>query len=384
MMKTTVISTSGLAAALLVAAGCSATIAQSRDLTAGGVAVTVDIVTDGLEHPWAVDFLPDGTAIVTERPGRIRLVGASGMSKPVEGVPDVWASGQGGLLDIAVAPDFAQSQRIFFTFSEPGDGGAGTALARARLVRDGDTPRLDDVDVIFSMNRKTSRGQHFGSRIVFNPDGTLFVTTGDRGDGNRAQDFGDHAGAVMRIAPDGSIPRDNPFADGGKGLPELWSKGHRNVQGATWDPLTGGLLTVEHGAKGGDEINRPQAGKNYGWPVISYGVNYSGRRIGVGTEAVGYEQPEHYWDPSIAPSGMVSYQGDMFPEWKGDLFVGALKFELLSRLDRDGTGRILKEERYFEGELGRIRDVAVASDGALWLVTDERNGALVRISRAGD
>lgn len=367
--------------ALVFAAGCAAAIAQSRDLDAGGVAVRAVVVADGLAHPWAVDFLPDGTAVVTERPGRIRLIDRTGLSEPVENVPEVFARGQGGLLDIAVPPDFDDTQRIYFTFSEPGQGGAGTALAGARLVRDGDRPRLEEVTVLASMNRKTGRGQHFGSRIVFHPDGTLFFTTGDRGQGDRAQDFGDHAGAVLRIARDGGIPPDNPFADGKDGLPELWSKGHRNIKGAVWDPVTEGLVTVEHGAKGGDEVNRPEAGRNYGWPVISYGVDYSGAKLGTGTAAEGYEQPLHYWDPSIAPSGMVSYSGGMFPEWKGDLFVGALKFELLSRLDRDEAGAITGEERYFEGEFGRIRDVAEAADGALWLVTDAPDGAVIRISR---
>jgi glucose/arabinose dehydrogenase len=231
------------------------------------------------------------------------------------------------------------------------------------------------------MSEKTRTNHHYGSRIVTRPDGTLFITTGDRGDGDRAQDMFDHAGAVIRIDADGSIPKDNPFADGKKGAPELWSKGHRNVQGATFDPVTNGLITVEHGAMGGDEVNRPEAGKNYGWPVITYGVDYSGDKIGVGTEAPGFEQPLFYWDPSIAPSGLAAYEGEMFPQWKGDLLVGSLKFALLSRLDRDEGGKILKEERMLAGEFGRIRDVNVAPDGSIWLLTDEDNGAIVRLSR---
>nr|WP_244743554.1 PQQ-dependent sugar dehydrogenase [Mesorhizobium sp. L-8-10] len=355
--------------------------ADERAIVTDRVAVTASIVADGLEHPWGLDFLPDGSAIVTERPGRMRLWTAGALSDPVEGVPKVAARGQGGLLDVAVAPDFASSETIFFSFSEPGKGGAGTAVARARLARDGGTARLEDVRTIFSMARKTGKTQHFGSRLVFGPDGTLFITTGDRGQGDRAQDPRDSAGAVIRINTDGSVPPGNASPEGAEWLPELWSKGHRNIQGAVFDPVWDGLVTVEHGARGGDEVNRPEAGKNYGWPVISYGVNYSGTKIGIGTEAPGYEQPLYYWDPSIAPSGLASYQGDMFPEWKGDLLVGSLKFELLARLDRNEAGEIVGEERMLKEEFGRIRDVAIAPDGAVWLLTDEDEGAVVRLSR---
>jgi glucose/arabinose dehydrogenase len=366
---------------ILTLSATTCAVPETRTLDAGGIAVEAETIASGLEHPWSLEFLPDGGAIVSERPGRLRLIGAEGaLSEPVDGVPEVVARGQGGLLDVALAPDFAQSGMIFFTFSEPGDGGQGTALARARLVTTG-KPRLDNLEVIFRMAKKTGTTHHFGSRIVIMPDGTLMATTGDRGDGERAQDMRDSAGAVIRINADGSIPPDNPSPDGSGSLPELWSKGHRNIQGAAYDPVTKGLLTVEHGARGGDEVNRPEAGKNYGWPVISYGVDYSGAKLGVGTEAPGYEQPLFYWDPSIAPSGLAVYEGDMFPEWKGDLLVGSLKFELLSRLDRDESGRIGEEERMFEGEFGRIRDVKVAADGSIWLVTDEDDGAVIRISR---
>ncbi|WP_047143950.1 PQQ-dependent sugar dehydrogenase [Aquamicrobium sp. LC103] len=367
----------------LLASGLAATPAFSQQVyETEQTNVQVAPVVGGLEHPWGLDFLPDGSAIVTERPGRIRIVSDGNLSEPVAGVPEVFAQGQGGLLDIAAAPDFETTGTIFFTFSEPGEGGAGTALARATLVRDGEAARLDNLEIIFSMNKKTATRQHFGSRIVFNPDGTLFVTTGDRGQGDRSQDMQDHAGAVLRINPDGSVPQDNPSPDGSRHLPEIWSKGHRNIQGAAFDPVTNSLWTVEHGARGGDEVNQPEAGKNYGWPVISYGRDYSGTKIGVGTEAEGYEQPVYYWDPSIAPSGLAVYEGEMFPEWEGDFLVGALAFQLLSRLERDESGAITGEERLFENEFGRIRDVNVAPDGSIWLLTDAADGEILRITPA--
>lgn len=342
-----------------------------------------EIVADGLEHPWGMEFLPDGAILVTERPGRMRLVIDGALSEPVGGVPQVAARGQGGLLDVAIAPDFETSGILYFTFSEPGEGGAGTAVARARLVRDGAAATLENVETIFTMNRKTGAGQHFGSRIVLHPDGTLMFGIGDRGDGDRAQDMGDHAGSILRINTDGSVPDDNPFVGQDGVAPEIWSVGHRNPQGMTFDPVSRSIWTIEHGARGGDELNRPEAGKNYGWPVISYGRHYTGFKIGVGTEAEGYEQPVHYWDPSIAPSGLVVYEGDMFPEWQGDFLAGALRAELLVRIERDESGAVTGEERYLEGELGRIRDVNLAPDGSIWLLTDEANGSIVRLSRGG-
>ncbi|MBL8584194.1 MAG: PQQ-dependent sugar dehydrogenase [Rhizobiaceae bacterium] len=357
--------------------------AEMSVLEAGGLQIKAEVVADGLEHPWGLDFLPDGSLLVTERAGRLRIVRNGVVSEPVAGLPEVAVKGQGGLLDVLVAPDFVKSGLIYITFSEPGWIGAGTAVARARLVLDGGKAHLEDVSTIFSMEGKSRQGHHFGSRLAMNPhDGSLFFSIGDRGSGKRAQDPFDHAGAVLRINADGSIPADNPYADGEKALPQIWSKGHRNAQGMAWDRLTDSLLTVEHGAKGGDEVNRPAAGKNYGWPVISYGVNYDGKRLGQGTAGEGYEQPLFYWDPSIAPSGMVAYDGDMFPEWKGDLLIGSLKFELLSRLDRDANGAILGEERMLAGRFGRIRDVNQAPDGSILLLTDEADGAIIRLSRA--
>jgi glucose/arabinose dehydrogenase len=369
-------------AACLLCFGLLAAAAAPRFFDTKEVRVQADVLASGLEHPWGLAFLPGGDAIVTERPGRMRIFSDGKLSKPIEGLPKIAAHGQGGLLDVAVSPHFATDGLIFFTFTEPGKGGFGTAAARARLVRDGDNARLEDVKTIYSMKKKTDSPLQFGSRLVFAPDGTLFVTTGDRGEAMRAQDMHDSAGAVLRIEPDGSIPPDNPYADGKKGLPALWSKGHRNIQGAAYDPLTKGLITTEHGPKGGDEVNRPEAGKNYGWPIITYGVDYSGAKVGIGTAAPGYEQPLYYWDPSIAPSGLAIYEDGMFPEWKDDLLVGALKFELVARLTRDAKGGITGEERMFEGAFGRIRDVRQAPDGSVWLLTDEDDGQIIRLSRA--
>ena len=355
--------------------------AESRVFSTQRVKVRAEILADGLVHPWGLAFLPDGAVLVTERPGRLRIFSKGRLSAPVLGAPKVYAHGQGGLLDVALAKDFAESGTIFLSFAQPGRHGAGTAVLRAKLVRDGDHARLEDRKIIFSTRRKTGDRQ-YGSRIVVDRDGSLFVTTGDGGQEKRAQDFFDAAGAVLHINPDGSIPADNPFRDGKKGLPQLWSKGHRNIEGAALDPATDRLWTVEHGAKGGDELNHPEAGKNYGWPIISYGTNYDGTKIGIGTHAPGYEQPVYYWDPSIAPSGLAIYSGSMFPEWRGDFLVGALKFELVARLHRNASGKIVHEERMFKGAFGRIRDVRQAPDGSVWLLTDEQNGAIIRLSRA--
>ncbi len=365
--------------AVLALCAAPAALAQEGEVfeTSAGP-VRAEVVAGGLEHPWAIAFLPDGRLLVTERPGRLRVIGVDGSAgEPVSGVPEVWNNGQGGLLDVALAPDFAESGRLYLSYSEPGDGGAGTAVMAATLELSGNTGQLTGREVIFRMNNFTGRGQHFGSRIVVAGDGNLWVTLGERGQGDRAQDPFDLAGGVVRIAPDGSIPADNPFASGEQGDPAFWSIGHRNPQGATLSS-DGELWTVEHGAQGGDEINKPQAGLNYGWPVISYGEHYGGGEIGEGTSAPGYEQPVHYWDPSIAPSGLDFYDGELFPEWQGDLLVGALKFQLVARLDMEGD-EVVNEERLFEGAFGRIRDVRTGPGGGIYLATDQADGEIIRI-----
>lgn len=364
----------GMFAALAGTFGLQAQNALAFDSSAGKL--EVELVAEGLNHPWGMAKLPDGTFLITERRGQ--LLHVSGSTKtPVEGVPQVAATGQGGLLDIEADEDFASNRRIYFTWSEPGEGGQSTALSTATLSAD--HSKLENVTRLFAMARKTGSGHHFGSRVVLAPDGKLFVTMGDRGQGERSQDMQDHAGSIVRLNRDGSVPGDNPFLQGG-GLKEMWSVGHRNPQGAAWDDQRGFLWEVEHGARGGDEINQPKAGLNYGWPVVSYGVHYSGAKIGVGQQAEGFEQPLWYWDPSIAPSGLDVYYGELFPEWEGDLLVGALKYRMLVRLDVE-NGKIVDEERLFEGEFGRIRDVQVF-DGAIYLLTDEANGVLLKVTPA--
>ncbi len=340
-------------------------------------AVRVQTVARGLEHPWALAFLPDGRMLVTERPGRMRIVAPDGrLSEPLAGVPRVQARGQGGLLDVVLGPRFAENRLVYLAYAEPGEGRtAGTAVARGRL---GDG-RLEDVRVIYQQQPKVEGGNHFGSRLVFARDGTLFVTQGERFDyRDQAQDLSSGLGKIVRINPDGSVPRDNPFVGRAGVRPEIWSYGHRNVQSAATHPQTGELWTVEHGARGGDELNRPEAGKNYGWPVISYGVHYWGAKIGEGTAKPGMEQPVYYWDPVIAPSGMLFYTGDAFPDWQGSILIGSLRPGLLVRLTLE-DGRVTGEERYL-GDLGeRIRDVRQGPDGRLYLLTDSRDGRILQV-----
>lgn len=345
------------------------------------VQLRTQIVTRGLVHPWGIEELPDGRWLVTERPGRMRLISADGkMSEPISGLPGVDARGQGGLLDVAIRSDFAQTRQVWWSYAEPrGEGRNATAVATGVLSVDGG--RLSRVRVIFRQEPAWSSTAHFGSRLVFDRDGMLFVTTGDRSlpqPRELAQDVGTHIGKVLRIDPQGGPARGNPAIPGGR--PELWSYGHRNVQSAALD-AEGRLWTAEHGPRGGDELNRPQAGLNYGWPVITYGIDYSGRPIGEGiTVREGMEQPVYYWDPVIAPAGMAFYQGSLFPGWRGSLLIGGLASQALVRLTL-ADGRVTGEARYLQGQ-ARIRDVAVARDGTVMLLTDAPDGALVRVRPA--
>ena len=342
--------------------------------------VRAQTVARGLSHPWALAFLPDGRMLVTERPGRLRVVTAAGaVSAPVTGVPEVFASGQGGLLDVALDPAFDENRLVYLSYAEPGaDGTAGTAVARGRLR--GDAAALEGVQVVYRQQPKVSGGNHFGSRLVFGRDGLLYVTQGERySERERAQDLGVTLGKVVRVHPDGSVPRDNPFAGQAGARAEIYSYGHRNVQAAALDPATGRLWTVEHGARGGDELNAPEPGRNYGWPVITYGVDYSGATIGEGTARAGMEQPVYYWDPVIAPSGAAFVTSDRYPGWKGSLVVGSLGTRTLVRLElRDG--RVAREERHL-GDFGqRVRDVQEGPDGYLYVVTDEEDGQVARVA----
>ncbi|KAI5912945.1 PQQ-dependent sugar dehydrogenase [Thauera sp. 2A1] len=340
--------------------------------------VVLTEVARGLENPWSLAFLPDGRMLVTERPGRMRLVSPSGaLSAPLAGLPAVHASGQGGLLDVVLSPGFATDRLIYFSFAQPTAGGARTAVARALL--DADALRLQDLRVIFAQKDDPPGSHHFGSRLVFGRDGTLFVTLGERfNHRDRAQDLDSHLGKVVRINPDGSVPADNPFVGRAGALPEIWSYGHRNVQGAALHPQTGALWAHEHGPQGGDELNILLAGRNYGWPQITFGREYvTGFRIGEGTERADVQPPLKQWTPSIAPSGMAFYTADVFPRWKGNLFIGALKYRMLVRLVLDGDN-VTHEERLLADQGMRIRDVRQGPDGRLWLL-DDSNGRILRL-----
>ncbi|WP_418648550.1 PQQ-dependent sugar dehydrogenase [Thauera butanivorans] len=376
---------SGLVSATALAAGvfvCGPGFAADAVLRTESGQVKLVEVARGLDTPWSMAFLPDGRLLLTERPGRMRLVGTDGtVSAPLAGVPEVHARGQGGLLDVALSPDFATDRTIVFSFAQPTARGARTAVARARL--DAEALKLDDVKVIFAQNEDPSGNHHWGSRLVFDREGRLFVTLGDRFHSrDRAQVLESHLGKIVRIDPDGGVPGDNPFAQAEgapKAQPEIWSWGHRNVQGAALHPLSGELWAHEHGPQGGDELNRVLPGRNYGWPVITFGREYVvGTRIGEGTERADVEPPIKQWTPSIAPSGMAFYTGDVFPQWKGNVFVGALKFQLLARLVLE-DGKVVHEERLDIGR--RIRDVRQGPDGHLWLL-DESDGRVLRLDPA--
>ena len=342
-------------------------------------------VASGLQHPWAVAFLSEGRFLVTERPGRLRVVNADGQVQPaVQGLPEVAAGGQGGLLDVITDSAFASNRTIYFCFSEPGKGTTNsTALARARLSDD--LKQLQDMKVIFSQQPKVSSTAHFGCRIVERqvngkPDGTLLLTLGERfSRRDDAQTLDNHHGKIVRVGKDGSVPKDNPFVGKAGALPEIWSYGHRNSQGATLAP-DGSLWTHEHGAQGGDEINRPEPGKNYGWPQVSFGVNYGGSPIGTGkSSGPGFEPPLHHWTPSIAPSGMAFLTSDRYgAAWKRNLFVGSLKFQYLDRIELK-DGQVVAEHKLLEDLGQRIRDVRQGPDGLLYVLTDNANGRLIRL-----
>ena len=369
-----------IAGAVAMAATAAPAAPQTYPSSAGPL--MVETIATGLSHPWALAFLPDGRLVVTERAGRMRIVSKDGKhSPPLAGVPQVAARGQGGLHDVVLDRDYAQNSTIYFCFAEPASGGARTALARAKLV-DEATPRLDDVKVIFHQEGPLSSGNHFGCRIAQAADGNLFLTMGDHFTyRNEAQNLANHLGKIVRIRPDGSVPPDNPFVNRAGAKPEIWSYGHRNSQGAAINPQTGKLWEHEHGPRGGDEINIPEAGKNYGWPVIGYGIDYDGTKIHESTQKAGMEQPIKYWVPSIAPSGMTFYTGDLFPAWRGSLFVGALAGQILVRLEPKGD-TVASEERLLRTLNERIRDVRMGPDGALWLATDNSAGRILRVAPA--
>ena len=348
--------------------------------------VQFDVVelTNALDHPWAVEPLPDGRLLVTERPGRMRIISASGqVGEPIGGIPAVAAGGQGGLLDVALAPTFAQDRTIFWSFSEPREGGNGTAIARGVLSADG--TRVDNVQVIFRVMPTYNGRQHFGSRIAFGPDGMLYSGFGDRSDRNmrpHAQQLDGHLGKTIRIRLDGSAPPDNPFVGRADAKPEIWTLGHRNPQSLAFDPQ-GRLWEVEHGTRGGDELNLIEKGKNYGWPIQAYGVEYSGQPItsalGAATpSASGMTQPTYFWDPVIAPSGLQFYTGNVFPAWRGSAFIGGMGSKRLVRLVLDGT-KVVGEEHLLADRNQRVRDVRQGPDGLLYLVTDEAAGAVWKL-----
>jgi glucose/arabinose dehydrogenase len=350
------------------------------------VALDVKTVAQGLNMPWAFELLPDGRYLVTERPGNLRLVTAAGVvSDPVKGVPAVAAGGQGGLLDVALDPAFATNRVIYFSFSEARDGGNGTSLARARLVEDASGASLADLKVIFRQTPALNSALHFGSRIAFGKDGKLFLSLGERSIPAgmvQSQDLNSHLGKVVRLNTDGTVPADNPFVGKAGAKPEIWSYGHRNVQAATIDSATGKLWTVEHGPRGGDELNQPQAGVNHGWPVITYGINYNGQKMTGGIQQqAGMQQPVYYWDPVIAPSGMIVYHGSMFPQWQGSIFIGSLGGAKLVRLQM-ANDKVTGEEWFLQDRGARIRDVQQGPDGAIYVLTEQgTNSQLLRLQK---
>jgi glucose/arabinose dehydrogenase len=373
-----------LTAGIVCVPGRAAAQGTQAPAPASASAVKVETVARGLEHPWGLQVLPEGDLIVTERPGRIRLVSTDGrLSPPLAGAPKVAATGQGGMLDIALAPDFATSREIYVCYAEPRDGRTnGSTVARARLVREGASARLDGLTPIFRQEPATGGGLHFGCRMAFAGDGRLLVALGERYQMETAQDLGNHRGKVVRLERDGRVPPGNPFVGQARARPEVWSYGHRNPQAAAIHPETGRLWVVEHGPRGGDEVNVVLAGRNYGWPIVGYGIDYSGARLHKDTHQEGMEPPIYYWRPSIAPSGMAFYTADAIPGWKGNLLVGALAGKALHRLVLDGE-KITQEEVLLKDVGERIRDVRQAPDGTVLLLTDSADGRVLRLVAGG-
>ncbi|MCU8055604.1 PQQ-dependent sugar dehydrogenase [Shewanella sp. SM34] len=344
--------------------------------------IQVKTIAQGLENVWGMAFLPDGSMLVTERAGRMRIVSTAGkVGEPLTGLPPMYAKGQGGLLDVVLAPDFASSKKIYFSYSEPAEGDVSELNSTAVSFATLNGNKLENLTRIFSQQPKINSGHHFGSRLVWAPDGTLFITLGDRySEKDSAQTLDNHLGKVVRINADGSVPKDNPFVNTVGALPEIWSIGHRNMQGAAINPVRKVLWTGEHGPQGGDELNIDQAAKNYGWPVITYGENYGGGKIGEGTHKAGMEQPVYKWVPSIATAGFMFYTGDKFPQWQNNLLLASLKGKTLVRLVLDGD-KIIKEERLLKTELGqRLRSVVQGPDGLIYLVTDEAKSKIYQLS----
>lgn len=371
----------GLAAmaAVLVAAAVLARAGNNLEATYASQEhpFQLEVVTDGLAHPWSLAFLPDGRALITERSGRLSLVDlTSGQRTRVQGVPEIRSGGQGGLLDVAVHPRFADNGWVYLSYVGSLGEGSGTHVGRGRLSGSA----LSDFEPLFRAEPYGKKSKHFGSRLVFDQDGYLFIGLGDRGERERAQDLADHNGSLIRLHDDGRVPADNPFIGRPDARPEIYSYGHRNIQGMTLHPQSGRVWLVEHGPRGGDELNLPEPGRNYGWPLITYGREYHGPRIGP-TEKDGLEQPLHHWTPSIAPSGMTVYSGEAFPRWRGDLFVGALALTHLNRL-RIEDGRLVAEERLLDGLGLRIRDVRQGPDGYLYLLVDQAKAPLLRLRPA--
>ncbi|OIM99022.1 oxidoreductase [Idiomarina sp. MD25a] len=369
---------SAVAAALLSATMSTSVLAQ--EVQTERHTLSLETISEGLNHPWGIAFLPSGDMLVTERSGTLNIITQDGKKTPIQGTPEVVAKSQGGLLDVNIDPNYADNGWVYISYSEldPGGGkGNSTAVMRGKI--DGD--KWTQGEVIFRQAPKYESNAHFGSRLVFSPEGHLFITLGDRYSRMEdAQTLDNHHGKVIRIWPDGSIPEDNPFVGQANALEEIWSYGHRNVQGAAIHPDTGELWTIEHGPQGGDEVNIPEAGKNYGWPTITYGEDYGGGEIGIGTHKEGMEQPFYYWLPSIATAGSIFYTGDKFPKWKGDLLVTALRGQTIARLDLE-EGRVLHEERMLEDATSfRIRDIEQGPEGFLYILTDADSGQLIKLS----